>query len=268
MNRGHISNLLRKANLILFADRLNFTIQKLRNRKTNREFRKQNPGVVLPSDYLIYECFQINYRKFFSDSIRSAEWLAGLFGKYTAAEGKKILDWGCGPGRIIRYLPLFLPKDCELTGTDYNKRSIEWCKENLPGIIFNQNSTDPPLPFRDDYFDIIYGLSVFTHLSEELHYEWFNELFRLLKPGGIIVFTTQGDNFRVKLTGKELEKFNRGELVTRGNSIIGHRTFSAFHPAGFIKKLFCKMELLDHIENESGKTKVPPQDVWVFRKYI
>ena len=42
--------------------------------------------------------------------------------------------------------------------------------------------------------------------------------------------TTQGDNFRVKLTDLELNKYNNDELVVRGKVKEGHRTYSAFHP--------------------------------------
>lgn len=266
MNRGYLSNFLRKLHLIAFTDRVNYCIQQLKNLSENREFKKNNPGVLLPPDYLIYESHKINYRSFYSDSIGSAEWLTGLIKRYSSVDGVRILDWGCGPGRIIRHLPLFIGNSCELTGTDYNERSIKWCRENLKGINFTINGSDALLPFPDNYFDIIYGLSVFTHLPVEKHNEWKDELARILKQGGIILFTTQGENFITNLTATELKKFKLGEPAVRGNSAPGHRTFSTFQPAQFVKRLFEGMQLLDHIVYEAAYGVVPPQDVWIFRK--
>jgi SAM-dependent methyltransferase len=122
------------------------------------------------------------------------------------------------------------------------------------------------LPYADNTFDIIYGISVFTHLPLEKHYEWKDELARVLKKGGIILFTTQGDNYMRKLTAGELKVYYAGELVTRGNSAAGHRTFSTFHPPMFVNKLFEGMQLLDHIVYEAVGGGAPPQDVWIFRK--
>ena len=142
--------------------------------------------------------------------------IAGYFSKYIELKNIKILDWGCGPGRIIRHLPGIIGNGCEYFGTDYNSKSIKWCSQNLTGIIFNNNSLKAELPYDNDFFSAIYGISIFTHISEQLHFDWYNELYRVLKPNGIMLLTTQGDNFKVKLTGKELDKYNNGKLVSRG----------------------------------------------------
>lgn len=156
--------------------------------------------------------------------------------------------------------------DCELYGTDYNQKSIEWCSGNLPGITFNKNNLTAGLPWVENYFDVIYGISIFTHLSKPLHFDWYNELTRVLKPGGIFLFTTQGKNFKAKLVGQELEQFERGELVVRGNVTEGHRTFSAFHPTQFIKQLIGDDKVLEHIERLPSGNGWLPQDVWIIRK--
>ena len=110
-----------------------------------------------------------------------------------------------------------------------------------------------------------FGISI-THFSENLHYDWYNELYRILKPGGIMFLTTQGDNFKVKLTNLELNKFNNNELVVRGSLKEGHRTYSAFHPKEFMKKLFNNVEILEHIETKDETVKWLPQDIWIIRK--
>ncbi|GAB4244281.1 MAG: hypothetical protein Kow0027_03890 [Saprospiraceae bacterium] len=79
-----------------------------------------------------------------------------------------------------------------------------------------------------------------------MHLEWINELNRVLKPGGLLLVTTQGDAFRVKLTAAELKQFNDGKLVVRGAVKEGHRTFSAFQPKQYMLWLFEKMLVLEH----------------------
>jgi len=136
----------------------------------------------------------------------------------------------------------------------------------LPDIRFNNNTLKADLPYSDNFFDIIYGISIFTHLSEQLHYDWYNELYRVLRPNGIIFLTTQGNNFKVKLTDSELDKYNNDELIVRGKTKEGHRTYSAFHPTRFMEKLFNNVEILEHIEDKPENRKCLPQDIWLLKK--
>jgi SAM-dependent methyltransferase len=266
MIKSHFSQFLRQLGLIYKTDRIWFYVERLKNSKINRTFKKQHPDIQLPPDYLIYESFQINYYKYYTESLNTAQWLCNYFTKYLRLENKKILDWGCGPGRLIRHLPKTIGNGCEYYGTDYNAKSVAWCKMNLQGIHFNTNSLNPVLPYPDNFFDIIYGISVFTHLSEKLHFEWFHELSRILKPQGILFLTTQGDNYRAKLTQAELLVYNGGKLVIRGHVKEGHRTFSAFHPKEFMRTMFRKVEILEHVETKPLKGGWLPQDVWILKK--
>jgi len=106
---------------------------------------------------------------------------------------------------------------------------------------------------------------VFTHLSEEMHNAWFKELKRICKQNGIIFLTTHGDNCKSKLTGEELKLFEEGKLVVRGNVKEGHRTFAAYQPPEFMRKLFSDFELLEHVTREPEGNYIP-QDVWIVRK--
>lgn len=267
MKKGQISILLRKLGLMHFTDWARYNLQKYSNRKINKDFILKNPDVKLPPDYLIYESFTLNYQKYYTESYDTAKWLTAHFAKHIDLNNKRILDWGCGPGRIIRHLPSVIGNSCQYYGTDYNHKSIDWCSKNLSGIQFNTNSLTAQLPYIDNFIDVIYGISIFTHLSEQLHYDWYNELYRILKPEGIMFITTQGDNFRVKLTDSELLKFNDNQLIVRGNVKEGHRTYSAFHPKGFMKNLFSNVEILEHIETKPEEGKGLPQDIWIVKKH-
>lgn len=266
MNRGDISKLLRKLGLMHFTDWIRYHIQKFKNKSENKAFKLNNPNVILPPDYLIYESFQMNYKKYYSNGLESAKSIVQLFEKHIELKDKKILDWGCGPSRIIRHFPEVINNGCEYFGTDYNQKTIEWCKNNLKGIHFNHNSLEAELPYSNDCFDVIYGISIFTHLSKRLHDDWYEELIRVLKPKGIMVLTTQGDNFKIKLTEAELKKYSNNELIVRGNVKEGHRTYSAFHPKGFMKELFKDVTILEHIEKKNDNPNKPPQDFWIISK--
>lgn len=228
-------------------------------------FKANNPGVILPPDYMIYESFQINYDNYYNDSVKTAEWLIGYFEKYIDLHNIKIHEWGCGPGRILRHLPGLLDSSCEIYGSDYNPQSIEWCKKNIPNVNFSKNNLQPPLEFESNFFDIIYATSVFTHLSEEMHYAWFTELKRISKKQGIMFITTHGDNCKSILTSEEVKRFEEGKVVIRGNVKEGHRTFAAYQPAEFMRNLFSEVEILEHITREP-EGKYIPQDIWIVRK--
>ncbi len=268
MKKGYISVLLRKLRLMHLADWIRYHLKRTVNRKLNKQFRKNNPSVKLPPDYLIYESFQIDYEKYYTDSLETAKWLLNHFEKHIALKNVTILDWGCGPGRIIRHFPDLLEgKECRFLGTDYNQKSIDWCAQNLTGIEFNKNSLQAQLPYENESVDIIYGISIFTHLSEKLHFEWYNELYRVLKPNGILFLTTHGEACKIKMTHYEVAEFDKNNLIVRGNVKEGHRTFCTYHPKGFMKNLFSNATILEHIEGELDPvTLVPAQDIWIIRK--
>ncbi len=266
IKKSQISSLLRSINLIYTSDKIRFELEKRRMKKKNDAFKENHPEVVLPPDYLMYESFKMDYESYYASGKKTAELLKAHFEKYIELKNLKILDWGCGPGRVIRHFPEIIGNDCEFYGTDYNSKTIDWCKNNLEGINFNNNTLEASLIYDDNTFDIIYGLSIFTHLSEKMHYEWYKELHRVLKPGGFMFISLQGDNFKVKLTENELEIYNRGDIVVRGKVKEGHRTFSAFHPTPFAKKLFNNAKIAEHIVLKSDTKSWVPQDIWVVEK--
>ncbi len=108
-------------------------------------------------------------------------------------EHQRILDFGCGCGRIIRYLHNLFAKG-RLYGVDIDSEAIAWCRRNLSQIgDFIVNNELGPLPFPDELFDFVYSISVFTHLPEHMELAWLEELRRVTKPGGYLLLTTHGE---------------------------------------------------------------------------
>jgi SAM-dependent methyltransferase len=99
-----------------------------------------------------------------------------------------VLDFGCGIGRILVPFHKHLPQ-ARFFGTDADAGLIRWSRKHIPEAEFNLNDFEPPLPYADASFDLIYGLSVFTHLDERLQFLWLAELRRVARPGAILILT-------------------------------------------------------------------------------
>lgn len=263
--KAFVSTLIRKFGLIKLADRIRYYFHLFKTRKSRKSFKIKYANVVLPPPYFLYETFSLNYFSYYEDGRDTAEWLLNYFSEYKKLENINILDWGCGPGRIIRHLPTLIGDSCRCYGSDYNAKYVEWCSKNIPNVSFSTNQLTPPLDYQSGMFDIIYGISIFTHLSEEMHYKWFDELMRVLKPGGILFLTLQGAVFKEKLTASEISQYNAGKLVVRANTLEGHRTYGAFQPDEFVYKLVGNNNVLKHDSGSKSKGK-PEQDVWIIQK--
>ena len=74
----------------------------------------------------------------------------------------RILDWGCGCGRVARYASQV--PGIAFTGCDIDGDNAGWCAAHLSGS-FAATKIHPPLPFDAASFDLVYGVSVFTHLD-------------------------------------------------------------------------------------------------------
>lgn len=104
---------------------------------------------------------------------------------------KRVLDFGCGAGRTVRHF-LRDAAQAELWGSDIDGPSIAWLRQNLsPPLHVTQNGSEPPIGFEYGTFDLIWALSVFTHLTDN-SLPWLLELHKLLKPGGLLIATYMG----------------------------------------------------------------------------
>jgi SAM-dependent methyltransferase len=151
-------------------------------------------------------------------------------------------------------------------GTDYNPRLVEWCQGNLSFAHVGTNDLSPPLTYADGQLDLIYALSVFTHLTEELQTRWLVELSRTLKPGGHLLVSTHGDAYVHRLNEAELRKYRDGHLVVKNDTDApGQNTCSAYHPAEYIRDhLATHYELMEFIPE--GAKGNPRQDLTILRK--
>ena len=105
---------------------------------------------------------------------------------------ERILDFGCGCGRILLWLDEVAAK-ADVHGVDIDGRAVKWVQENLPYATAKVNQTQPPLDYPDGFFDLVFNHSVFTHIDEADQDAWLAELRRVTKPGGMVLLTVHGE---------------------------------------------------------------------------
>jgi SAM-dependent methyltransferase len=203
------------------------------------EFRRKGApdGLPLPSPYLVFLVSgQYDLHQFYKNGALGAQCIRGVLEKngLDITLFRDVLDFGCGCGRIMRHWhSLGGPK---LFGTDYNTSLVDWCRRSLPFAQFQTNAGDSKMDYPDDRFDLIYAISIFTHLVEPSQQFWITELRRVLRPGGILYLTTHGTSKLPILTPEERKRFEAGQLVMRNPELSGTNPCAAFHPEAYIRR--------------------------------
>lgn len=260
---------IRATGLLGLADACKFRIGQARTHARNARFAAEFPGFATPPQHLAFDALNhVDWYSYRDSGLAHAGLFARiLLDEFPGTARLDVLEWGCGPGRLIRHMPQLLgPRLASLTGSDYNAQSVAWCRANLPGIAFAENGLEPPLPFPGGAFDAVYNFSVFTHLSEAVQLAWAAELVRVLRPGGLLVCTTHGEAYRYLLAGREERaRFDAGQAVVQGNYQEGRKWFFALHPEAFVRG-----RLLAGLAGVRRYAPAPSdrilQDVWIARK--
>jgi SAM-dependent methyltransferase len=265
--RQRIVSLLRKTRLLTLADRVMLLREMIRRRGANRRFQAEHPEFAVPPAPLAYEaCNHVDWREYHDSGMLHARLVADLVRVHLAGDRLRICEWGCGPGRVIRHLRgVFAGRTVELFGADCNDASVAWCRARLPGVDVRLNGLDPPLPFETDAFDVLYAISVFTHLSAEGHRRWMDEVLRVVRPSGLVIFTTHGDACTGRLLPREQRRYREGNLVVRGGVHEGSKCFAAYQPPVYVREQLLKdAEAVAHLPSPASYQMM--QDVWVARK--
>lgn len=100
--------------------------------------------------------------------------------------GDKILDAGCGNGRLLE---LFKDKSIDYKGIDVSEKLIDLARKKYPNNNF-MVADNLNLPFSDNNFDKVFSVAVLHSIpSEEFRREVLSELKRVMKPGGLLILT-------------------------------------------------------------------------------
>jgi SAM-dependent methyltransferase len=127
-------------------------------------------------------------------------------------EGKRVLDFGCGSARVLRH---FAPEADRgvFWGCDIDPLSIDWDEANLsPPFKFFTNGIAPPLSLPASSLDLIWAMSVFTHITD-LWSDWLAEMRRLLAHDGILIASFLGEGMWGPLVGEPYQEDEVGMAV-------------------------------------------------------
>ena len=158
-------------------------------------------------------------REFAAGGQRAAGELEALLPAGFAAY-PRILDFGCGSARVLPHVAALAPASAG-TGVDIDATAIAWASAHHSALTFARSGYEPPLPFPDAAFELVYSISVLSHLDEALQDRWLAELARVLAPGGTALLSTHGahafERFRtgaVRTNWSDRSCFARGPLAT------------------------------------------------------
>jgi SAM-dependent methyltransferase len=231
----------------------------------NRSYRVSPDGIPIPPAHLLAAVAgSADIFDFLDTGRRAAASIRDILQKNEIAveDLQAVLDFGCGCGRVLRCW-----KDLagvELHGTDYNAELAAWCTRHLPFVQVGTNGLAPPISYPTGRFDLIYALSVFTHLPETAQMAWMSEFHRILRPGGFLLLSLHGAHYEPRLNEGERRRFLAGELVTRYDYGAGTNLCSAFHPETWVRRqLAGDFDVVDFIPK--GALGNPRQDAWLFR---
>jgi SAM-dependent methyltransferase len=129
-----------------------------------------------------------------------------FLGYFTSIGGlqpnERVLEIGCGIGRMAIPLTTYLNETGSYDGFDITRAEIEWCKKNITPRFANFNfqridvrndQTNPkgkfpassyPFPLAAGQYDFVFLTSVFTHMLIEDIGNYLKEISRVLKTGG------------------------------------------------------------------------------------
>lgn len=245
-------------------DEFNFRFQQIWHLRKNRTYKQPLKRFVFPSDRALFNTFQVDYRKYFEDGLLAAQEMVE-WGAINRIHQPIVLDWGCGTGRVIRHIP-YLKNDAVCYGTDIDCNTIQWCRKSIDSVYFDCIEQQA-LPYPSNYFHLVFGISVFTHIPQTNTSFWLNELNRVLLPDGIAILTTHGSSFLHQLNPMQKKQLENEGAFTNSFDIAGHRSMTTYHAASHFKKLMEEnFSLIHYWEGEAFPEKMGGQDCWVIKK--
>ena len=134
-----------------------------------------------------------HYDAFATDfsSTRQHEWPEFQYAIQRLKKGDRVLDLGCGNGRLRKFLDIQLVPKGHYFGFDISENLLDLARQTNPEDHFFRGNFAERLPFGNDNFDVIVGIASFHHLLTKAdQLACLSELHRVLKPHGHLVLTT------------------------------------------------------------------------------
>jgi SAM-dependent methyltransferase len=147
----------------------------------------------------------------FTNWVYQQGFFAALIKCFTRNESVKIVDFGCGHGKLAPVSVFFTHPEGEYLGIDIQESYINYCRRKyvqLPRVRFHVSKDYNPLysppqqraaagsksygvdwPVSAESIDVVIAISVFTHLREADAFGYINKIHDILKPGALAILT-------------------------------------------------------------------------------
>lgn len=145
------------------------------------------------------------------------------------------LEFACGHGRFTRHLVRALTP-ARLAVSDVVPGSVEFLQETfgVDGFYSTTNSENLVIPQK---YEVIFVLSLFSHLPFAAWVPWIAKLHSALVPGGVLVFSTHGESF-AQHEGVQLEPDGtRFFSSSESTALEGEQYGTAFAAAATVKRI-------------------------------
>jgi SAM-dependent methyltransferase len=132
-------------------------------------------------------------RYYFDDARRSAELLKSVLENdlsVNVTERKEMLEFASGYGAVTRHLRAVFPA-FDITSSDIHPEANNFITEELRGKAI-QSSSVPECFDAGREYDLVFVLSFFSHMPATTWSRWLSALFKTLRVGGSVIFTTHG----------------------------------------------------------------------------
>lgn len=140
-------------------------------------------------------------RYYFDDARKSAELLKSILENdlsVNVAERKEMLEFASGYGAVTRHLPAVFPS-FDITSSDIHPDANNFITKELRGKAIQSSSVPECFDAAREY-DLVFALSFFSHIPATTWSRWLSALFKTLRVGGSMIFTTHGPTSLRKLS--------------------------------------------------------------------
>ncbi len=182
-----------------------------------------------------------------------------LYKQINGRKNLKILDVGCGSGGTSTAFLQF----GQVTGTDFSSLALKFAKNR--GLTNVVKSSVTSIPFSSEKFDIITVLDVIEHVKEDNLV--LNEIWRMLKPNGIVVVTVPAFQFlwsEHDVASMHVRRYNNSSIV----KVINESKFKIIKISYFVTFLFPFIAMYRLLIKRKIKEKKAECDFIEFPKLI
>lgn len=166
---------------------------------------------------------------------------------------QSFLEFACGHGRFTRHLVKQLPPHT-LHVSDVVPGSVDFLQQQMGvGGFYSASAPSELKPIRD--YEVIFVLSLFSHLPESTWGSWLQTLYSVLEPGGVLIFSTHGEKAAATLSTQVPENGFLFVPASESTALPGEEYGSTFTTEGYVRAIAKRVA-------PEAKLKIYPAHFW------